>query len=626
MNLTDLVSKSILGITVVLLCPCVAQSQTCSPFNPSGCSEVFTTSSFGGQGGVPVKSCSTIGFTDVSWITNVTAGTGSAGNGIAFTVLQNTSPSPRAGVVSLQCDQVLVLQCASDDGAQNCNFNFQQPCQVANVPSLKQFAGTNYDHSYITTTRYTTRNSTPVSTTGQMELQNGSTTLHIFLPSAMNNLDGLTSLILGVQGANAVVGGSAPNFYLSVYNTRCEKASCFPRNANLLHLCDGTCATGIDILEPKLMDDYGCAVTAVAMAASHVGVSNIQEKNGPKLFTPEELNDFMSNTIELTDLGGLFDSQGNVDWLNTPAFLKRNTGIHSLQFDGSISLDDALCKQNLPVIVKVTSPHGGPHYVVVTGKQGTATDGSQYNINDPGYDKHTLKDYGNSFIKVGVIKDPEDMSEFNVSVGDEADLLVTDATGHRTGFAPVTGQVTEIPSSAYLRTQVADDITGQTSTGLTHSIQVLTPGEGTYSLTVNGVEPGLYTVTMHFYSQDGSAEPELSVRGIANVGSSSTFQIQFSSTLGAASTLDRVATFQSTLSDITNSLALRLIDNAGIANALSAKIGAASNAAAGGDSATASNVLNSFKNQVNAQTGKHITGIVPQVLREDADSLISQLH
>jgi hypothetical protein len=86
-----------------------------------------------------------------------------------------------------------------------------------------------------------------------------------------------------------------------------------------------------------------------------------------------------------------------------------------------------------------------------------------------------------------------------------------------------------------------------------------------------------------------------------------------------------VATFESTLADIGNSLQLGLIDNAGIANALSAKISAASDAASGGDSTAGSNILNAFKNQVAAQTGHHITDVAPRVLQEDADSLISQL-
>ena len=44
-----------------------------------------------------------------------------------------------------------------------------------------------------------------------------------------------------------------------------------------------------------------------------------------------------------------------------------------------------------------------------------------------------------------------------------------------------------------------------------------------------------------------------------------------------------------------------------------------------GDSNDAREVLRAFKAQISAQTGKHITGIAPQILEEDADFLISSL-
>ena len=87
-----------------------------------------------------------------------------------------------------------------------------------------------------------------------------------------------------------------------------------------------------------------------------------------------------------------------------------------------------------------------------------------------------------------------------------------------------------------------------------------------------------------------------------------------------------VATFQSTLDDISKTLALGWIDNKGIAKALSSNINAASNAAAGGDKKTAENNLNAFIDQVNTQTGKHISGVAPQVLLADANYLLGQLQ
>jgi hypothetical protein len=86
-----------------------------------------------------------------------------------------------------------------------------------------------------------------------------------------------------------------------------------------------------------------------------------------------------------------------------------------------------------------------------------------------------------------------------------------------------------------------------------------------------------------------------------------------------------VATFQGALDDIRYMLTLGLIDSKGVAKALSSRISAASNAAAGGDKRTAEDFLNAFISQVHAQTGKHISGAAPQLLLTDANVLLGQL-
>ena len=109
------------------------------------------------------------------------------------------------------------------------------------------------------------------------------------------------------------------------------------------------------------------------------------------------------------------------------------------------------------------------------------------------------------------------------------------------------------------------------------------------------------------------------------VGATSTDQLSNSPAPESSGIVTVAATFQGTLEDIRFMLALDLIDSKGIAKALSSNINAASNAAAGGDRETAENFLNAFISQVNAQTGKHISGVAPQLLLADANSLLGQL-
>jgi len=67
------------------------------------------------------------------------------------------------------------------------------------------------------------------------------------------------------------------------------------------------------------------------------------------------------------------------------------------------------------------------------------------------------------------------------------------------------------------------------------------------------------------------------------------------------------------------------IDNAGIANALTAKLTAEQGAIGGGNTKTAINILSAFTDQVRAQTGKHMTADCATVLMTDARSLIDSL-
>jgi len=507
-------------------------------------------------------------------------------------------------------------------------FRGVPPCQV-NVTSWKQFAswGSNaYDHSYAANPH------NPVSATGQMELVVGLFRYLISLSGGSNNLRGLADSINLVDrtsniGVNAVIDKHGR---LSLYNTGCiNGGTCFPRFSHELHLCDGSCQTGADILTPKKMSEVGCAVTALAMAFDAVGVKDIATRLGLKQLDPGELNEFMSNTEDLLLPGGVFTPEGNVDWANTPHNLGVNLGNQKFQFDGSLrtsaDLDNALCTDGLPVIVKVQSPHGS-HYIVVTAKQGAATDGSQYSIEDPGFAKQTLADYGNSYELVGVVRDPTDSSQFNLSVGDNADILVTDSSGRRTGFDVATGQILrEIPASSYLRTDIDDDVSGGISTGLSHSIQVLTPVGGSYTIAVNGIALGFYKLSIHAYSQDGSTQPIVDIQRLAGVGSSADYQIQFSPQTGAVPQLVRAITFQSTIDDIGKSLQLGLIQGKRLADRLSDKIERASEEAAEGQTDEVQEILRKFRDEVSDRTPRSIKELGAQILLEDADSLLDQL-
>ena len=80
------------------------------------------------------------------------------------------------------------------------------------------------------------------------------------------------------------------------------------------------------------------------------------------------------------------------------------------------------------------------------------------------------------------------------------------------------------------------------------------------------------------------------------------------------------------IADVVSQLLLAgCIDNAGVANALTAKLTAEQAAIGGGNTKTAINILSAFTDQVRAQSGKHITSDCAAVLMTDARSLIDTL-
>jgi DNA-binding beta-propeller fold protein YncE len=401
------------------------------------------------------------------------------------------------------------------------------------------------------------------------------------------------------------------------------------------------------------VERLGCALTSLAMGLKFAGVNDISAPVG--LFStaldPGTLNKFMSHQLfpfPFLGLGGQFSPNHDVLFDATTRFVQGASGKSNLTFqflggrngfdsisnteDAFKALDDALCVARQPVIVGVTGSDGTfpGHYVLVTGKQPRSNPAAiaMYSIIDPGdHTKTSLDDYLDSFgqpkfVTRGFVKDPSgDRSALDLAVGHIADLLITDSSGRQTGFSADTSEIMDdIPQSAYFKDALDDDGITARALGFTHSVQIGQPLPDNYSVTISGSALGTYTLLINPFSQDGTPQPALSLVGVAGIGSRSFFTIHFASGPGSVSTAERVTTFQNMLDDISNSLQLGLIDNKGIANSLSKKLVTAKNAM--GEART--NILRSFKNEVDAQSGKHIIGVLPQVLIEDAESLINQ--
>ena len=378
---------------------------------------------------------------------------------------------------------------------------------------------------------------------------------------------------------------------------------------------------------------FGCALTALSMALYQAGITNLS--TNPLIHNdPGSLNVFMQTHI------GDFDSDNNVDFINTTLDVSNSLQttankifVFDHTFTKSSSATDllrAVCTQNpsgpVPVIVKVTGT-SSEHFVLVTGAESQPDGTIKFSIFDPGHaDKTTLDAYDNEFKISGSVKDPTgNNSALSVSIGGNGDLTVVDPMGQRTGLDPTTASIVEqIPGSIYETDTLGSDEVLNAPTETAHSIHVQPLTDGGYTAIVTGLNLGQFTVVIRAFSQDASAQPPVLLQGIAGVGSVSTFSLQFAAAPGTTPTAARVATIQSTSFDITNSLKLGLINDQGVAKSLLQKLEAATTAESLGQNQTKVNILNAFKNELNAQSGKHITDIAVQVLMEDADSLLKE--
>ena len=285
----------------------------------------------------------------------------------------------------------------------------------------------------------------------------------------------------------------------------------------------------------KTIQDLGCALTSLSMALNFAGSSN----------DPGSLNQFMNQN-------NLYNGE-SVDFASTTKKIsngvlkfKRTVLDSRVDFEtASQYLKDTLCK-GFPVIVGVktclnpkTNKLEFPcHFVLVKGKQDNADGSTEFLIADPGYvTKTSLNDYNNKFVTRGFVADPPgDISELNLSVDDNTELLVIDGSGRRTGLDPLTGNILqEIPGADHFSDSLENDVTGEPPSETSHSVQISQPSEGVYRIILIGLTSGPFTLSIRAFSQDGTSQPSLVVQGVAEPGSTATVVIKFNSAPGSIS-------------------------------------------------------------------------------------------
>ena len=289
----------------------------------------------------------------------------------------------------------------------------------------------------------------------------------------------------------------------------------------------------------------GCALTSLTMALDFQGINKIpvQSLGGLVTTDPGNMNTF------LIDRNG-YTRGGDVKWVRAVDAIRQSLNLQTmLVFDStsfnstsSSDLSRLLCEGNkgkpAPIIVGVDFRNANngaflapSHFVLVTGQDVKPDVPTKFFIKDPGRaTTSSLDDYGNQFVVRGVVKDPDaDVSALVIAAEGNAELLVTDPFGKRTGFDPASrSDVREIGASNYFREGLRDEQDRAAPDAFNHSFESFQPAVGIYSVLVTGLGLGVYNLSIYVRSRDGSSPPSIEIQGVAGLGSSDSYRINFS--------------------------------------------------------------------------------------------------
>lgn len=130
----------------------------------------------------------------------------------------------------------------------------------------------------------------------------------------------------------------------------------------------------------------------------------------------------------------------------------------------------------------------------------------------------------------------QDESRLIITV-DNAELLVIDKEGRKTGFDPVTGvELEEIPSSVYYVDRLDDDVTGESDPQSTAFASISQPADGVYEVVVSDALAA-FSLLVTAVSQDGNRQPFISLDAVVRAEGTASFKVQFASSPGAVSRL-----------------------------------------------------------------------------------------
>lgn len=253
---------------------------------------------------------------------------------------------------------------------------------------------------------------------------------------------------------------------------------------------------------PWLINGKGCFLSSTAMVFGYFRAS----------ITPPDLNNFLKARNQGYVGTGAVNSAVAIQYPRS-----QNVSVGFNGAGATSALSQAVCSAGPQLMgVKCVNRHGvlkATHWVLAYGQDQNKT---TWLIMDPNGGKPiNLSDKYTGFCETRTFQGPEftftDQRGITVSFHSPGELLISDPSGRRLGFDPLTNQsFAEIPGGFYDDVGLQDDVTelpaDDTDTG--KSLGLVSTATGDYPLTVTGTGTGTYN--MEIQALDANGQPSLS--------------------------------------------------------------------------------------------------------------------
>lgn len=351
-------------------------------------------------------------------------------------------------------------------------------------------------------------------------------------------------------------------------------------------------------LGKRSISDWGCALTSAAMVFQYHGITKMPDGRD---LNPGSLNTWLKNQP------GGYVNQGWVAWpvLGKLVKLAKNQNpqftYDTLEYLPTPGYDSQFIKNNLQNNKPVILAEPG-HFIVAKG-----TSGNTFTINDPGFSRLTLQEYGDTASAMGTyIPSNSDLSYIEMVVDNGVTISVTDADGNtisgisytQSPIQALTGNITNDPPLLFY--------------------YIPKPAGGKYTVKLSSSSTNSYSLQTLLLDQDGNVNFSTQ-KGILGNNLQDILTIKFNKDNSKNSTISQNVSFDSLLADLDLLFSQKLI-KLGIYTAMKAEALAAQKMSLK-SKVSAKAVLLAVSKELDILRGKSITEKAYQILKPEVVAL-----